>query len=428
MKHRNNEKGQSLIILAVAFVILLGFVALAIDGGMVYSDRRYAQNAADASSLAGGGTAALYLENLHVFYGSWDCNDGRITTSRQNAVGAASSRAQSNGFTIDNNDSDYNSVLTTCGQTDMGGWFDKYLDITTHISKTTDTSFAQFIFNGPLRNQVEAVVRVRPRSPLAFGHAVVGLNPSTDCNNNNKTGVVFAGSGETSINGGGIWSNGCLKATNNSCNVDVVNGDINYAGGRFPGTGALCESMTPAATSVSDVLPPNSYAVPLPNCAAAGAITIDSITSSMTLQSNKLYCITSSGNAIKLTGSDSLIGQGVTLFLVNGGDIEMSGGTVDIAAPNNTPDPAPAIPGILIYVNPVRDSIIKLTGNGNSHYLGVIYAPRADVSVEGSNGTHPTFNTQIISYNVTISGNASIDINFNEQQAYTKPSALELYK
>jgi len=47
----SSERGQVLVLLVLALVGLLGFTALAIDGGMVYSDRRTAQNAADASAL-----------------------------------------------------------------------------------------------------------------------------------------------------------------------------------------------------------------------------------------------------------------------------------------------------------------------------------------------------------------------------------------
>jgi uncharacterized membrane protein len=50
-----NEKGQVLVILTVGIVVLLGFAALAIDGGMLYSDRRHDQNVADNAALAGGG-------------------------------------------------------------------------------------------------------------------------------------------------------------------------------------------------------------------------------------------------------------------------------------------------------------------------------------------------------------------------------------
>ena len=46
------EKGQALVVIALAAVALFGFVALAIDGSAQYSDRRNAQNAADTAALA----------------------------------------------------------------------------------------------------------------------------------------------------------------------------------------------------------------------------------------------------------------------------------------------------------------------------------------------------------------------------------------
>ena len=67
-KRRNYENGQAIVLIAFAFIAFVAMAGLAIDGGMVYSDRRHAQNAADAGSLAAGGAAALTMENNHIFY------------------------------------------------------------------------------------------------------------------------------------------------------------------------------------------------------------------------------------------------------------------------------------------------------------------------------------------------------------------------
>ena len=48
-----NQRGQSLVLVAAAMVILVGFVALAVDLGNAYYARRTAQNAADGAALAG---------------------------------------------------------------------------------------------------------------------------------------------------------------------------------------------------------------------------------------------------------------------------------------------------------------------------------------------------------------------------------------
>jgi uncharacterized membrane protein len=61
MEKNRSERGQALILLAVSLVVLLGFTALAIDGSLLYSDRRQLQTAADAAALAGAGAAGNYL-------------------------------------------------------------------------------------------------------------------------------------------------------------------------------------------------------------------------------------------------------------------------------------------------------------------------------------------------------------------------------
>ena len=83
----SSERGQVLVLLVLALVGLLGFTALAIDGGMVYSDRRTAQNAADAAALAGAGAAAQYIrtyeaadpKNNPVSKEKWNCGHAAIT-------------------------------------------------------------------------------------------------------------------------------------------------------------------------------------------------------------------------------------------------------------------------------------------------------------------------------------------------------------
>jgi hypothetical protein len=49
----SSERGQSMIIIAVFMVALIGMLALVLDGGLGYAKRRQSQNAADAAALAG---------------------------------------------------------------------------------------------------------------------------------------------------------------------------------------------------------------------------------------------------------------------------------------------------------------------------------------------------------------------------------------
>src|SRR4029077_1164943 len=53
IRHRRAERGQTIVLVAVALVSLLGMAALAIDIATLYVARGEAQRAADAAALAG---------------------------------------------------------------------------------------------------------------------------------------------------------------------------------------------------------------------------------------------------------------------------------------------------------------------------------------------------------------------------------------
>src|SRR3990172_6366022 len=168
VERKTSESGQAMVLLVLAFIVLLGFVALAIDGGMVYADRRHEQNAADTGSLAGASAAALWLENYYVNYEDFELNDidydgdldcvssdpiivDKINEAILEAEAASIARVGTNDFSIDADISDDNGVLAACGGKDNGTWVDKYFDITTTLTADTSTSFVHLLYDGPVR-------------------------------------------------------------------------------------------------------------------------------------------------------------------------------------------------------------------------------------------------------------------------------------
>ncbi len=94
-----SESGQAIVYLVIGLVVFLGFVALAIDGGMALADRRHEQNAADAASLAGGGKVALDLEAAYITIakiGTVVVSDSHMSHGEDFAI----TRAANNNFTI----------------------------------------------------------------------------------------------------------------------------------------------------------------------------------------------------------------------------------------------------------------------------------------------------------------------------------------
>jgi len=52
-KRHSFDGGQMLVAFVLALAVILGFVAMTIDMGLFYEDRRHLQNTADAAALAG---------------------------------------------------------------------------------------------------------------------------------------------------------------------------------------------------------------------------------------------------------------------------------------------------------------------------------------------------------------------------------------
>ncbi|MGR2738934.1 pilus assembly protein TadG-related protein [Billgrantia sp. Q4P2] len=96
---RQRQKGVSVVLVAVSLVILLGFMALAVDVGNLYVARNELHNAADAGSLAGA--RRLYITVDDPISGTQiKINNGTDPYDGENylsAEGWATQAAQSNG-------------------------------------------------------------------------------------------------------------------------------------------------------------------------------------------------------------------------------------------------------------------------------------------------------------------------------------------
>lgn len=441
MKHKNkpsSEQGQVLVLVVLGFVVLLGFVALAIDGSMVYSDRRFAQNASDASSLAGGGAAALSLENSYIDYSNFNCSNSAVITAQTTAKSAAINRAGSNDFSIDTNISDQHGVTTSCGQDNNGSWVDKYIDINTWITSDTSTTFAHLVYAGPLRNTVDSVARVRPRTSLAFGYAVAAIRE--DCPNTSTGGVHFDGTSNLIVNGGGIFSNACIVAGGT---VDV---DVNGAGIVCTGTNCYTNnggpSVSPAPGSGSLTLPEALTMVPPPDCSlvplrgshtGGGTISpgrytdirVNTSADVLDMQPG-LYCL--SGD-FKANGG-TIDGDGVTLYLTDG-DFDIAGGVqINLTAPPSRTCQfcPPPIPGVLIYLAAGNTGEVSLLGTSDSEYLGLVYAPSGTIEAGGTGSELSVIHAQLIADTVKLHGTTDVLINFDDEHNYSVPSMIELYK
>ncbi len=456
MKAKRNESGQIIVLFVFGLVALLALTALAIDGAMLYSTRRYDQGVADSSALAGASQAAQKMDNLHINTDNFNCTNANSTAVIQAAKDGAKERALTNKITLDDDISDQMGVTVTCGSENKGSYIDYYLDIKVMVSSDVQTALIQLFYSGKTRTTVTAVSRIRPRTPLARGYGITSTSNTCVENASNPSGIVFNGGINVYVNGAGVFSNSCMQPSNGEICTGVIPegmtfssdeerqqyicdhpGGISnmYYSGSAPCTDAASCNISPMPSPATNPLP--SMTVPVPDCTSLGAhITwkdkdgtlnpgnYDEITiNGGTVVFNPgLYCIYDKGVTLK----GDITGMNVTFYLVNAGFTVSAGGAVSLTAPN-IPMP-PAIKGMLIYMAPGMNQTVDLAGNSDSFFLGTIFAPDGVIKVHGTPGESPTFNTELIASGVSIDGNAIIDINFRENEIYSTPPQLDLFQ
>jgi hypothetical protein len=131
-----------------------------------------------------------------------------------------------------------------------------------------------------------------------------------------------------------------------------------------------------------------------------------------------VYCI---DNGMRLNGG-SITGQDVT-FYVAGGAVSWSGNaTIRLDAPDDGD-----FAGMLVYQDPGNTDRATLNGSSGSYIQGTIFAPNAEVQVNGTGGADG-FHSQIIGYRVDLSGTADLHVVYDPQENFVlrEPGKVEL--
>jgi Flp pilus assembly protein TadG len=434
MKRRRSESGQSYIIMAMMMVGMLGFSALAIDGGMLYHEHRRAQNAADAAAMA----AALAKVNSQplgtVALTSTTSNDFVTTAQSCSPAGLDCILGVGTDLTIE---------VTNPPRVGLYAGNPEYIRV--YIEHKVNTSFAHLVFTGGLHDAAEAVSRVWPAQSF-ISYSIFATSDHA-CK-----AVWFSGTGDTNITGGGVYSNS--DAASASCQSGVQGGGgaitVNPPDGievvgtfDMGGSGAV----SPAPTENTPKLRIRPM-MGTPDCSAlwdygkmkinsAGAHTIfpgrySEITvlagADVTMDPG-MYCVY--GNKGFTSNGGSITGTDIFIYMEDG-DFNLGGNTlVNLSAvqpPNSLVDPSfNDWAGMLLYVDPNNTNPITITGASNTVYTGTIYAPSSLVTLEGG-GTSIGINAQIIGDTVKISGNAELNITYDESKNFFLPPAIDLVK
>ena len=488
------ERGQILVILVLALVALLAFTALAVDVGMAYSDRRYDQNVADSAALAGAEVAARAMIETDTPWENFNCNlaadvyvtslDGwaapewlkAINTSTgkswfESILDAAIGRAGTNKKTIGLGFDNQNGVAFHCESIDYVVYKENYVDIKVMVSGETPTSFAHFVFGGSLRNTVEAITRLTPRTPAGSGDSILA-----ECSKTGD-GLVYDGNVTIVTIKGHQFSNCDEKNTSNATIVqaldgvggDCIVGGIGFYGEGDPGNENSCEAKQ---YNVQVPLPP----VPIVTCPEAvdnpklnkppyelhpgtySDLNINLQPDETLYMYPGLYCFDSNskGNveSFKFTGGNiqavDFFGKpitspngcvdralcGITIWMISGNISITGNGTSILAAPANEPKnsaTAGAVPGLLIGAPLNYTGRLNIEGTKGDTFIGTVYIPSGMIDIGGNkdiNGdlTGPAFYTSLIADNIKFHGKAGVTVYYVEDQLYMVSAMMQMKK
>ncbi|NUQ85241.1 MAG: hypothetical protein HUU11_11055 [Anaerolineales bacterium] len=255
MNTNKSQRGQALILIAFGIVALVGFTALAVDGGRVFSDRRHAQNAADTSALA---AALSYIREYTDTYATTYASTGNETQAKSAAETAAKSQAVSAGLdraSSNQYQTDSDSTVTVefcdevagtdpCKDLPPGAKPKEYIRVT--IVSDVPMTFARVLGRPFVTNRVEAVTRVvipdsPPGPPMGAGLVAVNHDPINKCLIMNGTANIYMHGSGVSVHCTGaeaLFLNGNLNlildedaqvsgCTNYPAPGPTVTGDIN---------------------------------------------------------------------------------------------------------------------------------------------------------------------------------------------------------
>jgi hypothetical protein len=397
----NSERGQATVLLcAVLGLVMVGFVALAVDVGYFFHVKRMAQAAADAAAMAAA--------------------EEMIAGNSQNEQTVANVMAKMNGFDTTR---PINPATVSVSVPTSGNYAGSSSYVQVVVSKPVPALFFSAFKNNAtlLTVSARAVAGGGQSSPTCIcieAPTGAGLSMSNGASlTANNCGVTVDSSGSNAV---GITGNSQLSALSlgtvssswdNSNNINN-NGAISSSTHVVQGIGTQCKPVLTAPTLPNGIpcydnpiqgwTAANSYtgAYTLPQSgetAMSGVVCFNSLDTSNSASVSFLpgYTYYIKGN-FNTGGGAPLTGSNVTFYV---------GGTVNIANGVTSNLSAPTVSGVPQTLFYVMGNSVTIQGGSNSAFSGLIYAPNAAVTL--NNGTGTTINMDYISQSLSISGGAT---------------------
>ena len=373
---------------AIAMVMIIGFVALATDVGLLWSERRQMQTAADAAAVAG--VIAL--------------------RTSANVTSAAANLATLNGYT-----NGINGAIVTVNNPPASG---PYAGNSTYVEviiarPAPSTYFLRVLAHNPMSISTRAVSGVGSASACIYALSPTGNNA-----------VSITGSSSVTTSCGLLDDSTASQAMTVSGGSTLTAASIGVVG-NYTGSGYTPAPKTGVA-SVADPLaalqPPTvgactatKYTAPNPSGTIGPGTYCNGITvqGGATLYLNPgLYILL--GGGLTVGGGSSIVGTGVTFY--NTGSKTYSYKAINLTGTSTTSLIAPTSgtwAGILFFQDRsiVSNDQNTVSGSSATVYQGALYFPTTPLVYSG--GSSATGYTIVVAYTITFSGGSSMNSNYS---------------
>ncbi len=382
MRPRRKEEGQSIVLAVLCLTAILGFVGLAIDVGVLRTDRILLQTVADSAAIAGAS---------EVKYGD--------------VALAAQTDAVKNGFVIG-----ASAAALVINNPPLNGPH----TADSNYVEVVATESAQTTFMG-LFGMRTVIIKARAVAGLGSGAGCIfALNPTA------SGAILLNGTGNVVVQCGVVDDSNSSTALNVNGNVNFSASSIGVVGG-YSRNGNTTVSPTPV-TGLPPDPDPLSY-LPKPGVGAcnynsykingSGTYTVSpgvycsglTINGTATVTFNPGLYIINNG-AFTINGNANVHGTGVFFYLTGNASFTWNGGSaLSFIAPTSG-----TYEGVLLFQDPGDTSTGTINGNNASVIQGAVYMPKAPITINGTGSTAAY--TILVVDKATFNGNSTFNDNY----------------
>jgi Putative Flp pilus-assembly TadE/G-like len=391
-----SEKGQVLVFATLLLPVLIVFIGLAVDGGLLWELKRRMQTAADSGAVAG----AIAKRS-----------GGDITAiTNAGRADAATNRFQHGVASVTVT---VNTPPTSGPYAGNGGYVEA---IVSQVAQTHFVRLFSLITGGSYGT---ATVRARAVAGLEGQDCIYAMNPTinggltlngTPSLNAPECGAYVGSNsfdamhleGQASLNLASINIVGQYTCQGQSCNN--INPEPNTGVTQRPDPLAGLPVPTPVGPCIPSPASDGGSAVTLSPGRYCDGIKLEGIPAA-TFQPGTYYIEDNDGDGtgFRITGTPVVTGTEV-FFYIAAGQLKIAGGAnVNLSAPTSGP-----FKGILFFQNRTSTTEVILTGGTQLNLNGAIYALGAKISYSGGSCSTSTPKTLIVADRIQFVGTSCI--------------------